>query len=265
MALHPEIQWTAERIFPAQMAVITNVRPDHTDVFPSLECYAQALALTIPRNGWVVTTPGPFVPLFEKRAASRGSQVKVVEPADPENWGELELNHHPENLALARAVLQLAGVPPEIAKAGMAQATPDPGAFTICRRRGPTGNNYLANAFAANDPISTGELLQRLFPLPAGLTPVVLYNHRPDRLQRARDFYPILAQLIQDGIDVYSIGLRRPPFPGITHFGCLKPEVLLTKLGTGPFLIIGIGNIDGMGHKLSEYFTIGGTQVWKLP
>jgi len=265
MALQPEIQWIAERLFPAQIVVITNVRPDHTDIFPGLESYAQALALTIPSNGWVVTTPGPFVTLFRECAAARNSQLQVVKPDDSVAWGVLGLKHHPENLALAKAVLQLVGIPLEVAKAGMAQATPDPGAFTIYQRHGLNGNNYLANAFAANDPISTKELLQRLLPPPTGLTPVVLYNHRLDRLQRARDFYPILAQLVQDGIDVYSIGIRRPPFSGIIHFGCPKPEVLLTKLGNGPFLIIGIGNIDGIGHELIDYFSAGGTQVWKLP
>ncbi|NLJ33955.1 MAG: poly-gamma-glutamate synthase PgsB [Firmicutes bacterium] len=265
MALKPEIQWVAERIFPAQITVITNLRPDHTDVFPKLEDYARALSLTIPTNGFVITTPGPHVNLFRAEAKKKASQLQVIKPTDIATWGELATIHHQENLDLASAALRLAGVPAETARAGMAQAHPDPGAFTIYYNPKAAGGSYLANAFAANDPVSTQELLQRLFPPPAHLKPIILYNHRPDRLQRARDFQPLLTHLAAEGISIYSLGARRPPLTGIKHLGMAKPEVLLHKLGSGPFLLMGIGNIEGAGYELCQYFARGGTKIWKPP
>lgn len=265
MALKPEIQWVAERIFPAQIAVITNLRPDHTDIFPRQEDYARAMSLTIPQNGFVVTTPGSHVPLFQERAKFKGSLLKIIEPIDMAFWGALSAIHHQENLALAAAALELAGVSKETARAGMAHTHPDPGAFAIYYNPDVAGGSYLANAFAANDPVSTKILLKRLFPPPPNLTPVILYNHRPDRLRRALDFQPLLAHLAQEGISIYSLGTRRPPLTCIKHLGTVNPEVLLDELGSGPFLLIGIGNIEGMGHELCQYFDAGGTKVWKLP
>ena len=265
MALKPEIQWVAERIFPAQIAVITNLRPDHTDIFPRQEDYARAMSLTIPQNGFVVTTPGSHVPLFQERAKFKGSLLKIIEPIDMAFWGALSAIHHQENLALAAAALELAGISREIARAGMAHTHTDPGAFAIYYNPDVADGSYLANAFAANDPVSTEVLLQRLLPSPPNLKPVILYNHRPDRLQRARDFQPLLAHLAQEGIGIYSLGRRRPPLENIKHLGIANPEVLLDELGSGPLLLIGIGNIEGMGHKLCQYFDAGGTKVWKLP
>lgn len=262
MVIRPELQWAAARIFPAPITVITNVRPDHVEIFSTLEEYAHALALTIPVEGWLVTASGPFVPFFETEAKRRGTRVKVAVP-DTVNEEILpeSLRRYPrENVALGVAVLSLLGIPNSVGLAGMAQAAPDPGAFAVLEAEAGQVQAVLVNAFAANDPYSTVELLEEC--LPAGLDrrAVVLYNHRRDRPARARSFRHFLQRLQVGGYQVFSVGETPAPFRGIRHLGCPEPHVLIQTLaaGVGRVELVGIGNLGGYARRLLDFFLVGG-------
>lgn len=264
MAVRPEMQWASARIFPAHVTVITNVRPDHTEIFPTPAHYARTMALTIPQEGWLVTAEDRFLPILEEEAARRGSRVLKVETGTiPAELLPLTRRYPAENVALAAGVLDLLAVPVEVAGAGMTLAAPDPGAFVIVEKRVGDKAVVLASAFAANDPISALELVKDLLLR----RPVFLYNHRPDRPARARDFYPLLRHLHDEGYRVYSVGKVSPRFPGITHLGCPEPGELVEKLaaGAGRLELVGVGNIGGYAHRLLDFFAAGGTKNWKLP
>jgi len=62
MAVQPETQWVSEhKIIKSTIGVITNIREDHQDVYgPNLRDAADALKMTIPEHGYLVTAEKEF-------------------------------------------------------------------------------------------------------------------------------------------------------------------------------------------------------------
>lgn len=159
MALEPENQWVAEhQMVRSTIGVITNVREDHLDVMgPTLRDVGEALALTVPRGGALVTAESEMLPIFEAAARRLGAEVHVVdgsEIADEVNE-EFEYVSFKENVACALAACELASVPRDVALEGMLRAEGDPGAMRIIRVERNGLSYVVANAFAANDYTST--------------------------------------------------------------------------------------------------------------
>ncbi len=205
MAVEPELQAVAERdMIRATIGVITNARLDHAEAMgATVEDVAAALALTIPERGTIVVGPTGGADVIAAAARAKGARLVVAAaesaPPGPDvNPGpDAGLGTHPDlgpeagsrpdwradNAGIALAVTRLLGIPDDVARSGMREAAPDPGAA----QRGAVDAagrrvEYL-DASAANDPESLDRLLT-----PRTGQALFVFNHRMDRPLRLRQF-----------------------------------------------------------------------------
>ncbi len=270
MAVRPDLQWVCEhRIVQATIGVITNVRPDHLEVMgPRLEDVAANLAATVPVGGHLVTADADFAPFLRARAAARGSAFTLARPDDVSAAAldGLAYVEFAENVALALAACEAAGVPRAAALAGMRDVRPDVGALTR-RRYVESGKEIeLVNAFAANDPVSTARIWDRLGLSARPDEAIVLMNVRADRQRRSRDLAPLFGRelraawyaLIGQQTAVMHDLLRRQGLAAarVVDLGGEPPERVwrhLVELAGPRCTVVGIGNIHGGGDALLHY------------
>ncbi len=274
MAVRPDLQRVCEHnIVRATMGVITNVRPDHLEVMgPTLDDVANSLSGTVPHGTHLLTAEDRFSGFLADRARRQGSRFTCT---DGSAVDERELDDFPyieftENVDLALAVCEAAGVRRDTALAGMRQVRPDAGALT--RRRLVDGDARIefVNAFAANDPDSYLRVWRRLGlagPAADSDRPrriVLLMNIRADRQRRSKDLAPLFGrQLVADHYvlmgeetALFADLLKRQGLPAerITSAGA-DPERVWTRLLelAGPeCLVVGVGNIGGAGNALLQ-------------
>ena len=256
MAVFPEYQQLCEeRMLRADIAVITNVRLDHTEEMgATTDEIAEALSLTIPRSGLLFTAEEKYRDFFAQRAARRGSRVCLARPADVAYEAQIDF---PENVALALAVCEHLGVSRERALHGMRTYRPDPGVFRVEMRRGADGSaQRFINALAANDPDSAARLLDgaEAQGLMANGQRVLLMNNRHDRPARLRQFVDF-AVLHQQRFDRFmatgsacALVRRMLRQRGIVAGRILRLSTLagVAQLN-GECVIFAVGNIVGTG------------------
>lgn len=195
MALQPELQEFCERrLLQSHIGVITNVRHDHEEVMgPDLAAIAASLARSAPQGGTLVVTPetAALVP----KSATNACQLITVEST---SLSEQELAGfafavEAENLALALAVCELAGVRRAAALAAMQASQPDIGNLAVRELPLPRGGKLrFVDALAANDPDSTEILWRRYVD---GAADAVLLHARADRRLRTEKLCERLADL----------------------------------------------------------------------
>lgn len=256
MAVLPEYQQLCEeRMLRADIAVITNVRLDHTEEMgATTDEIAEALSLTIPRSGFLFTAEEKYRDFFAQHAARRGSRVCLARPADVAYEAQIDF---PENVALALAVCEHLGVSRERALHGMRTYRPDPGVFRVEMRRGADGSaQRFINALAANDPDSAARLLDgaEAQGLMANGQRVLLMNNRHDRPARLRQFVDF-AVLHQQRFDRFmatgsacALVRRMLRQRGIASGRILRLSTLagVAQLN-GECVIFAVGNIVGTG------------------
>ena len=276
MALQPALQSFSElKLIRATHGVITNVRPDHLDVMgPTVDDVALALAGTVPLGGKLFTAETRYLAALRAAAADRDATLAVVDASAtaairPEELGRFSYIEHAENVALSLAVCQALGVPREAAIQGMWNATPDDGmmrSFNLHLRGKPI---VFVNAMAANDPQSTGyvwDLLGRRFEhLPCRIG---VFNCREDRPDRSRQLAEACVGwqqadrylVIGSGTDAF---VKTATAAGLNPLRIVQRECapregqgardVLEAIGeaaTGPALVVGMGNIAGVGMEL---------------
>lgn len=276
MALSPILQALCEeKMIHSSIGVITNVRADHLDVMgPAVEDVARALTGTIPREKPLVTAEKipALLDILKQAAEKRRARLVCVTPGEEGITDEIMRRfpylEHPENVALACKVCELAGVERERALAGMFRATPDLGALHIVHLAFYAKEIDFINAFAANDPDSTLVIWDRIVDLfPGERQHVVIFNCREDRPQRSVALGEVLPRM--KGIHrilVTGSGTRMGMEASLKHG--LHPEKLIvmekprpedvferavaqiTKTGT----VFGMGNIGSGGAAIVEYF-----------
>ncbi len=198
MAIQPELQWCCEQqMIKSHIGVITNIRLDHEDVMgKGRENIARALSNTIPNDGALIITQQTMTILNE---FGLGDHTKMV-VIDPGSLVDRDLDGFAfavvrENVALAVAVCESAGVDRKTALAGMRQMIPDAGNLTISEFALGCQKIRVINAFAANDPESTLQLWQQY--VPRNEPAAVLLNCRQDRKFRTRQLCESLATVHQ--------------------------------------------------------------------
>ncbi|MBA7704586.1 hypothetical protein ES703_113402 [subsurface metagenome] len=114
MALDPELQWASEhRIVKSTIGVITNVRQDHTErIGPLLEDMAQALKMTIPVRGKLVTSESGFIPFFRREVKKLRTELVFADPSRVKGslMSKFPYLNFKENVAIALEVCKLLGV-----------------------------------------------------------------------------------------------------------------------------------------------------------
>lgn len=271
MAVMPEYQRVfAEQLLKNNIGVIVNTLPDHLDVMgPTLKDAAKALSATIPQNGLVVLLKDEFFDFYTEVARKRNCQVRVAEPNQISDAFLKQFNYlvFPENIALALEVALALGIESEVAYRGMLKAQPDPGVLTI-RPIKIRGKRFLfANAFAANDPVSTLAIYKRLMQLGYGIYPlVVVINCREDRVERTKQLTDQVLSLIPC-THIVAIGkatnyvmqcYQRKMFQTGTFWDLedvsLTDTLSILNSLPGNSLIFGIGNIHGTATQLMAAF-----------
>lgn len=274
MAVKPYYQDAVQnQMLFANVTVITNVIEDHLDVMgPTTDEIAIAFSKTIPYNGCLIVDDGPYASYFKEIARQRQTQTFVADVSEvPASYLEqFDYVVFPDNVALGLAAAKALGIDRDIALRGMLRAAPDPGALRLAQLDdGRWNGTVIVNAFAANEPASSWkiwELIYSMEDLPLE-SPIVIFNGRPDRIDRTkqfiRDFFPRLQGVVLVGMgqSIASIeySARKNSFPGVKEYLHLEntppAEIAkkLRKLCTARRrLIFGIGNIHGDGEQLLD-------------
>ena len=272
MAVRPDLQRVCEHsIVHATHGVITNVRPDHLEVMgPTMDDVATSLAGTVPRRSRLFSAEDHYAEFLGVRARQAGSSFTHAGPTSvtPAEMSGFAYEEFPENVGLALAVCESAGVDRGTALAGMHLVTPDVGAMTRVRFRdevpghGPREVEFI-NGFAANDPESYCRIWRRLGLAEQAERVTVLVNLRADRQRRTKDLAPLFGReltaanyvLIGDDAGLFAQLIRRGGVPATAIHDCsdLPAPALwerLVALGPDNACIIGVGNIAGIGNSL---------------
>lgn len=247
MAVRPELQKIAqEQIVKSSITVITNVRYDHIfEMGDTLEEIAASLSSTIPENGTLYT-------------ADSNAALLLSEPCRKKNCRLVScpsLGTSVENIELARMISRELGITEENFVSHLPNVKTDFGARKLYPVKNKDGEFfYFLNLFSANDPQSTSNNVKDVC---AGRSKICfLYNHREDRPDRAllfaRYFFPDYKDCT-----VYISGrgaaLPRRLFAqaGVRDLRILSDSQVLSmeNLDAGTVLV-GIGNIKGVGYKL---------------
>jgi len=268
-AIDPGMQRASQDlIVQAQLGAITNVRADHTDALGrSEEDIAGAMAETIPIGGTVLTSEVKYLRVFQQMAVAKKAQCvqaptctvrELTAPTPLPRWVRRE------NLELALSVCEAAGADLSTALAGMLRADPPPDAWTLRKIHHRGGVLYVLNAFSANDPQSTRQLIdETLYWLGEERPLLGVFNHRRDRAFRVETFAPLLEDRKMERL--FLIGDRVPRwrrrFPQAEYLvgKCHSQQMYDRILSAAPpgALIVGMGNIGGAGLQLSRL--LGGT------
>ncbi|MCP3027614.1 poly-gamma-glutamate synthase PgsB [Halobacillus sp. A5] len=268
MAVKPDYQVIfQDQLLQANIGLIVNVLEDHMDVLgPTLEEVADSFGEAIPYDGDLIVNDSPYVPRFRELAAERNTRVHVCDTSliSEDFLKKFEYMVFPENAALALVVADILGIDHEMARQGMLEAWPDPGAMQVL----PIGDNYnptfLVNGFSANDPTSTLNIWERVKQLSYPTEePVVIMNCREDRVDRTDQFAKqvlpylpcetliLMGQTTGPIVDAYKKGAL--PVKNMLDLEGYETEEIVRVLQ--PYMagktIYGIGNIHGGAEELT--------------
>ncbi|MCF6767230.1 poly-gamma-glutamate synthase PgsB [Thiotrichales bacterium 19S11-10] len=275
MALQPLLQSLCElKIVRSTHGVLTNARPDHLDVMgPEDKDVALALAATVPVKGKFFTPETIQLPTFQMAVKDRKSELFHINQDDVDHITDEDLSgfcyaEFKENIALALKVCASLGVSKDIALKGMWQAKPDPGAMTKHEITHGSTEILFANGFAANDPVSTEILWNRLLSEHQDYTPILMLNCRDDRQDRTLQFVDVIPKwqkpkaivLIGTGCEVFTKAFYRKAKKSVEviDLGSESEQTILQSISKHfadqKILLVGIGNIYGVGLGLIDYF-----------
>lgn len=269
MALQPPLQWLSEKMFVrATHGVITNARPDHLDVMgPGDEDVARALAGMMPRGGACYTAERTHRGTFEMAAEDRRCSLVAIDADDVAAVSDDDMRafrwyEHSENVALALRICEDLGVDRETALGGMTKGTPDPGALTFHHVDFFGRKLIFANAFAANDPVSSEQiwnLCRTRFP---DARTVAVFNCRSDRADRSRQLGACLADwtppdkvvCVGTGTLFFARSAGELDLVNLEGDDARECFERIVELCGDETLIVGLGNIGGIGLELVRLF-----------
>lgn len=273
MAVTPDYQITFQnQLLQANIGVIVNVLEDHMDVMgPTLHEVADAFLATIPYNGYLVTIESEFLPLFEKVARKRNTEV-IIAPMDKVKDSYLKQFDYmifPDNVALGLGVAKIFNIPTHRALRGMLKAQPDPGAMRIHQYTAATNKSaYFVNGFAANEPTSSLKIWERLIQLGyPEKNPLIVMNCRADRVDRTEQFAEDFLPYIQIGT-LLVVGEITGPIIEAVEAGRIQANEVVNLENEDVSVVIdtidnyvnqqvifGVGNIHGVGEPLITHLT----------
>ncbi|HAE90681.1 MAG TPA: poly-gamma-glutamate synthase PgsB [Idiomarina sp.] len=275
MALQPHYQSLSElRMVRSNVGVITNARADHLDVMgPGEEDVALALAGSTPVKGNLFTAERDLLGVFEHSTKDRNSQLHGVTEQEVDAIGDdilkqFKYSEHAENVALALKVCEHLGVEREQALQGMIGLEPEAGAMQVLHVNYFRREIVFVNAFAANDPESTGKIWENMLEKHGKERKrIVLINCRADRPHRSQqmaeaavewtqaDRYILMGSgtfifvraAVKYGLDPEKIlVMENAAITDIT-------ETLLEEAGNSA-LVVGMCNIHGGGEEVARFF-----------
>lgn len=275
MALQPHYQSLTElRMVRSNVGVITNARADHLDVMgPGERDVGLALAGSTPLNGHLFTAERNLLDIFEFSTKDRQSELHGVTEDEiaaisESTLSQFQYSEHGENVALALKVCEHLGVERSEALAGMLELEPEAGAMRILHLEYFRRDIIFVNAFAANDPESTGSIWERLIKkYGSERSRIALINCRADRPHRsqqmaqaaatwtAADKYIVMGSgtlmfarlAVKEGLDANKIIVMEQ--------GAMVDviETVFEEAGHRS-LVVGMCNIHGGGEDIARFF-----------
>lgn len=249
MAVQPESQFImAHRLVKPTLTLLTNARVDHVDEMgASVEETLRALSFSITSETTVISNEPLAVRCAAKTYA--GGSITV----DPEYFKRFSFMVFEDNIKLTLAAAAHLGIDTHTAMEAMPAAKPDigmAGPFTV-------GQSLIINAFAANDVVSTGDLLDKT-QTARGMENAsiwLVFNNRADREYRLRQFLPLIRGLEGRLLGITVLGDHKIKLRGYflkntnvktvqTGLECLdfKAHIYNTRI-----IILCLGNIKGEG------------------
>jgi poly-gamma-glutamate synthase PgsB/CapB len=236
---------------------------------------AAALAFSIPARSTV------FVPEEECHQEIRAASLmqkaalravpKVVPKGLMTQLSKAGAWEFEENIRIALAVARFLRIKDETAFRGIAKARPDFGSLKLWKVswKSPPCSWILASAFAANEPESSRQVLEKLegrIPLD-GRKMIALLNFREDRGDRTRQWLRALEEgwfarferVVLSGAHGPALKKRMkrwPQTPKVSVILDRKPEKVMEKLFAldREAILVGMGNMGGLGKALVEHW-----------
>lgn len=266
MSVHPANHLVeSQKILKPDTVLLTNVRRDHTDAMGHTEEeIAQVLGLDL--------VPGATVILpDEYQVLMRSATPSVSEIHFHSSPGVDEISLSPDKQLLGRPALsgnfglvttaaRRMGIPDDVIVRGMNRAVYDIGEFRIWKCNVDGKVMFVVNAFAANDPVSTKQLLDsaRLALSGVAASYAGLLHLRSDRADRTLQWLNYLrteAAHEFDGLFVaggHARALARK-VRGAIVLRSSDPQEIMRSIGPhvkDHSVIFGFGNIGGAGARL---------------
>jgi len=275
MALQPQYQSLTElKMVRSTLGVVTNARADHLEVMgPEERDVALALAGSTPVKGELFTAERELLDVFEHACQDRDSQLcpvtlDEVEQIDQSTLDRFAYSEHAENVALALKVCERLGVDRDKALEGMVTLRPEPGAMRVLHLRYFERDIVFVNAFAANDPESTGRIWETMVERHGeGRRKVILINCRSDRPHRSQQMaaavpeWPPAHRYIVMGSGTYlfaKLAVKAGVDPEkliVAEQGSMIEitETILEQCDQKS-LVVGVCNIHGGGEQVARFF-----------
>lgn len=276
MALLPELHWISEDKFvKATHGVITNIRPDHLEVMgPDTRHVALALAGMIPIKGKLYTADKDHLDILKMACEDRQTELVSLTEDEIKSVTKEELSgftytEHKENLALCIKILSDFGISRQSAVEAMWKVNPDPGVLTEHKLDFFGREIVFVNAFAANDPESTETISKMIREKYSNIKRfVVVMNLREDRPARTKQFAED-SYFWRDADSIVLMGqgsylFSRLATKKLKNSTCRLVytendsveeifEKIIDVCGKSA-LVLGVGNIGGLGLPLVRYF-----------
>lgn len=278
MSINPECMYSESvQMLDPSIMVFTNIRPDHQEQWGySKSSLLNTFSRAVPEKCTLFLPEEESRVLFVKGALPSGVEIKIVS----QNTGtDLSArinrsfpNEFKQNIRVALAVAEFLGIESGTALKGMERARPDFGSLRAWEAGWSCAEKkYLAiSAFAANDPLSTQMVLNKIQESGLGYNKklIGILNLREDRadrtLQWLREFRAgrihNVDRLILTGAHAAPFKRRLNP-PGPLEAEVIKeqePEQFLNQIlekeRDKDILLLGMGNMQGLGSSLVEYW-----------
>jgi gamma-polyglutamate synthase len=268
MSIHPENhKIESQRIIKPHITILTNFRADHLDVSGGSVSETESVYLNDISAGTRVFVHRNHISRHLEEGIEKIGATLL--PAEPGISGHLAFSREEtrfriaENLDLVFAVASHLGVKEADIIRGVESAQHDggrPELFTLSKG-GKT--IWFANSFAANDPVSTSILMNKIIS-GSGIQPLHvagILSLRSDRAERTRQWIEYLqAGEIKRFSNLFVTGDQRnivkrmiPSSLVLTERSPEKITELISDICADKTIIFGLANIAGLGSDLVDY------------
>lgn len=274
MSVHPENHLVESRkILKPDTVLLTNVRRDHTEAMgETVEDAARVLALDLV-PGAKVFLPGECQNLVQQVLGSSSGVRFLTSSVGESRSLSLKSRRRTHevlsaNYDLVTTAAREMGIADEVIARGIDQAVQDIGEFKIWKYKVDGKEIFAVNAFAANDPVSTTQLLDSTRAALTGMATSFtgLLHLRADRADRTLQWITALSGSIGESIgSLYVVGgharalARRVKKANVLSSD--DPQEIMRLVGAevqDHAVIFGFGNIGGLGARLVEHWNRNG-------
>ncbi len=272
MSIHPENHYVeSQQLLKPGVVLITNVRFDHIEAIGNTEDeIASVYRLDIPEKATVFISEQEVRSAFLKAIENKDIDLIAVQRGVSSvllrHGFESKIIEFSENFDLVVSVAKHLGVDQQMIIKGIQKAKQDFGELKIWKYQSRDSGKicYLVNAFAANDPQSTIEIISLVKnKIPFHTENFIgLLNLRSDRGDRTLQWIQALKNgTVHHFTKLFIIGAHTSVVKRKVNSVYIIKDKLPEKIMNGIFaeiedqaVVFGFGNIGGNGSKLIDYW-----------